>query len=93
MTSTPDYKATIRLPQTDFPMKGDLPIKEPKIIESWDKNAIYKKMSTKNAGKKKSAITLAKSRSGIAAESATSALAFRNGWPASTKARPEQIHK
>lgn len=57
MTSTPenkvDYKNTIRLPQTDFPMKGDLPIKEPKIIESWLKNSIYQKMSSKNAGRKK----------------------------------------
>ncbi|HWU45009.1 MAG TPA: class I tRNA ligase family protein, partial [Bdellovibrio sp.] len=53
MTSTPDYKNTIRLPQTEFPMKGDLPIKEPKIIENWLKNSIYQKMSHKNAGKTK----------------------------------------
>jgi isoleucyl-tRNA synthetase len=61
MTSNPDntsenkidYKNTIRLPQTDFPMKGDLPIKEPKIIEGWKNHSIYQKMSTKNAGKKK----------------------------------------
>ncbi len=50
---TPDYKSTIRLPQTDFPMKGDLPLKEPKIIQSWDAKKIYQKMSSKNAGKKK----------------------------------------
>ncbi len=53
MSTTPDYKATIRLPQTDFPMKGDLPIKEPKIIQNWDEKKIYQKMSQKNAGKKK----------------------------------------
>ncbi len=53
MSTTPDYKSTIRLPQTDFPMKGDLPIKEPKIIEQWEAKQIYQKMSTKNAGKKK----------------------------------------
>lgn len=48
MQNTPDYKQTIRLPQTDFPMKGDLPIKEPVIIESWNKNNIYQKIQKKN---------------------------------------------
>lgn len=44
----PDYKNTIRLPQTDFPMKGDLPINEPKIIAKWDAEKIYQKIQTKN---------------------------------------------
>ena len=44
----PDYKNTIRLPQTDFPMKGDLPINEPKIIANWEKNQIYQKIQKKN---------------------------------------------
>lgn len=48
MQNTPDYKNTIRLPQTDFPMKGDLPIREPQIIETWTKNNIYQKIQTKN---------------------------------------------
>ncbi|MFZ3230856.1 MAG: isoleucine--tRNA ligase [Pseudobdellovibrio sp.] len=46
--STPDYKNTIRLPQTDFPMKGDLPINEPKIIEKWISEKIYQKIQIKN---------------------------------------------
>lgn len=48
-SNTPDYKSTIRLPQTEFPMKGDLPIREPQIIASWEKNNIYKKLQEKNA--------------------------------------------
>lgn len=44
----PDYKNTIRLPQTDFPMKGDLPINEPKIIAKWDAEKIYQKVQAKN---------------------------------------------
>jgi len=48
-TNMPDYKNTIRLPQTAFPMKGDLPINEPKIIEAWEKNQIYQKLQKKNA--------------------------------------------
>ena len=48
VANTPDYKNTIRLPQTDFPMKGDLPINEPKIIAKWDSDKIYEKIQLKN---------------------------------------------
>ncbi len=46
--AVPDYKSTIRLPQTDFPMKGDLPINEPKIIAKWDAEKIYERLLEKN---------------------------------------------
>ena len=53
MTQTlPDYKSTIRLPQTEFPMKGNLPQKEPDMIKKWEENQIYQKMVAKNLGKK-----------------------------------------
>ncbi len=48
-TNVPDYKSTIRLPQTAFPMKGDLPINEPKIISAWEKNNIYQRIQEKNS--------------------------------------------
>lgn len=53
-TSTPDYKSTIRLPQTEFPMKGNLPQKEPEIIKNWEEKKIYQRMIEKNmkAGQK-----------------------------------------
>lgn len=44
-----DYKSTVFLPQTDFPMKGDLPIKEPKLISFWKEKKIYQKMIARNA--------------------------------------------
>lgn len=47
-SSMPDYKNTIRLPQTTFPMKGDLPINEPKTIAKWESDAIYFKRLEKN---------------------------------------------
>lgn len=47
--NTPDYKATIRLPQTEFPMKGNLPTKEPEIIKKWESLGLYQKMMAKNA--------------------------------------------
>ena len=49
MTTPPDYRSTIRLPQTDFPMKGDLAINEPKIIANWEKNKIYQRLQEKNS--------------------------------------------
>ena len=48
----PDYKATLRLPTTDFPMKGNLPVREPEMIKKWEENKIYEKMQQKNKGKK-----------------------------------------
>ncbi len=38
-----DYKNTIILPKTNFPMKANLPKKEPEIIKFWEENEIYKK--------------------------------------------------
>lgn len=53
MEQTRDYKSTIRLPQTDFPMKGNLPTKEPEIIKKWESEKIYQKMLEQNKGKTK----------------------------------------
>ena len=33
-----DYKETLKLPQTDFPMKAGLPKREPDILAYWKKN-------------------------------------------------------
>jgi isoleucyl-tRNA synthetase len=39
-----DYKSTINLPQTDFPMKADLARREPEIQKSWEDRKIYSKL-------------------------------------------------
>ncbi len=39
-----DYKETVFLPKTEFPMRGGLPKKEPEIIRRWEKLDIYKKL-------------------------------------------------
>ncbi len=44
-------KETIQLPQTDFPMKANLPEREPLMIADWDKKQIYKKLLAKNKGR------------------------------------------
>ncbi|HEY5808217.1 MAG TPA: isoleucine--tRNA ligase [Povalibacter sp.] len=41
-----DYKNTINLPQTDFPMKADLARREPDMLKWWEENDIYGKLRT-----------------------------------------------
>ncbi len=36
-----DYKDTLNLPQTDFPMKGNLPQREPELLTKWDQDGLY----------------------------------------------------
>mgnify|MGYP001171782356 FL=1 len=43
----------LQLPKTAFSMKANLPSKEPKILESWDKTKLYEKLRKKSAGKEK----------------------------------------
>ncbi len=43
-----DYKDTLNLPQTDFPMKANLGQKEPQMLEFWKNSEIYKKLQEKN---------------------------------------------
>ena len=44
---TPDYKDTINLPVTDFPMRAGLPGREPIWLERWAKIGIYEKLREK----------------------------------------------
>ena len=48
-----DYSKTLNLPQTDFPMRGNLPEREPEILKFWEETEIYKKVQAKNNGKPK----------------------------------------
>ena len=38
-----DYSKTLRLPQTEFPMRGNLPQKEPQFVELWKDKDLYNK--------------------------------------------------
>jgi isoleucyl-tRNA synthetase len=46
-----DYSKTVNLPETDFPMKGNLPQREPGMLEEWYKDNIYHRIiaTRKNA--------------------------------------------
>ena len=50
---TVDYSKTLNLPETQFPMRGNLPQREPEIIDFWQKNDIDKKRVARRAGKEK----------------------------------------
>jgi isoleucyl-tRNA synthetase len=39
-----DYKATLQLPKTDFPMKANLPKREPETLKKWDELDIYARL-------------------------------------------------
>ena len=48
-----DYKQTVFLPKTEFPMRGGLPKKEPEILKRWQKLGLYDQLrkARKNAPK------------------------------------------
>ena len=48
-----NFKETIFLPHTEFQMKGNLPIREPEILEYWRTQDVYNKSKEKSKGSEK----------------------------------------
>ena len=46
-----DYRDTVFLPQTSFPMRGDLPKKEPQILARWDATDLWGRLRAASAGR------------------------------------------
>ncbi|WP_367605943.1 isoleucine--tRNA ligase [Legionella sp. W05-934-2] len=46
-----DYKSTLNLPTTEFPMKASLSQREPQRLEDWDTSGLYQAMSKEQAQK------------------------------------------
>lgn len=53
MTEKRDYKDTVFLPKTDFPMKAGLPQKEPGIQARWESEGLYRQLREARAGREK----------------------------------------
>lgn len=53
MTEARDYRDTVFLPKTDFPMKAGLPQKEPGILARWNEIGLYRKLREARAGREK----------------------------------------
>ena len=48
--TTPDYRSTLNLPDTEFPMRGDLPKREPGWVKTWNEQGLYKKLRDARLG-------------------------------------------
>jgi isoleucyl-tRNA synthetase len=51
--SPPDYRSTVFLPATDFPMKAGLPQLEPKLLARWQRLDLYKRLREEAKGRPK----------------------------------------
>lgn len=47
-----DYKTTLNLPETDFPMRGNLANREPQMLKAWDEKTLYKAIRASRQGAK-----------------------------------------
>ena len=50
---TRDYKSTVFLPRTDFPMRGGLPDKEPELLNRWEAMGLFQKLRDTAKGREK----------------------------------------
>jgi isoleucyl-tRNA synthetase len=50
---TLDYSKTLYLPETDFPMRGGLPQKEPELVARWQEMRLYDRLRATSAGRPK----------------------------------------
>jgi len=50
-TSARDYRETLFLPKTAFPMKAGLPQKEPELLKRWHQMGLYKRLRTESKGR------------------------------------------
>jgi len=48
-----DYRKTLNMPDTPFPMRGDLPKREPGWIAAWQQRGLYKQIRKASAGRPK----------------------------------------
>ncbi|MEY2953630.1 MAG: hypothetical protein RLZZ401_1717 [Pseudomonadota bacterium] len=48
--STPDYRQTLNLPDTPFPMRGDLPKREPGWVKKWEDEGLYQRLRDARRG-------------------------------------------
>ena len=46
-----DYKHTLNLPHTDFPMRGNLAKREPQMLSRWQQLDLYRRLREKHAGR------------------------------------------
>jgi isoleucyl-tRNA synthetase len=45
-----DYSKTVNLPTTDFPMRANLPVREPEMLKNWESDKLYEKIRESRRG-------------------------------------------
>ena len=87
-----DYKHTINLPQTDFPMKADLAQREPEQLDAWEERGTYREAARdrRAAGRASCCTTARRTRTARSTSATRSTRSSRTSsssrarWPAST---------
>ena len=51
-----ELKETLLMPKTDFPMRGNLPKREPQIEQKWYDENIYQRVLDKNKDKRRTSL-------------------------------------
>src|SRR5215467_7767262 len=46
-----DYRTTVFLPRTDFPMRANLPVREPEILKRWEEMGLYARLRASAKGR------------------------------------------
>src|SRR5881275_152496 len=46
-----NYKDTLNLPRTEFPMKANLPMREPEMLRNWEETRLYQEIQKSRAGR------------------------------------------
>jgi isoleucyl-tRNA synthetase len=52
-STTRDYRHTVFLPKTPFPMRGELPKREPALLERWERMGLWSRLREKSQGREK----------------------------------------
>ena len=50
-TAKTDYRKTLNLPDSAFPMRGDLPKREPVWVKQWEDKGVYQRIRTVSTGR------------------------------------------
>ncbi|MBL1278384.1 MAG: isoleucine--tRNA ligase [Ectothiorhodospiraceae bacterium] len=53
MSESNDYKSTLNLPKTDFPMRGNLAKREPDMLKKWEQDGLYQQLREAGVGREK----------------------------------------
>ena len=66
-----DYKKTLNLPDTPFPMRGDLAKREPLMVKEWQERKLYERIRAASRGRPSSCCTTARRMRTATSTSAT----------------------